>query len=163
MMKSYERSTLLVAACALTLAVSLSGCGGAAPSPERSVTGDGSGSENVESPTVTVGDCRLEGATALPADAEVVPCAEPHDEEVFHQIELTDATFSEEAIEAATLECIGDPFTAFVGVPREESALSVYLIPPTEETWDQPGGRVVSCVLVDPAGQVEGTLEGAAR
>lgn len=162
-MKLYERSPLLLAACALALAVTLTGCGTATPSPERSATGDGAGVAKNETPAVAVGDCRLEAASGLPEDAEVVPCAEPHDEEVFHEIELPDGAFSQEAVEAATLECVGDPFTSFVGVPRAESALGVYLISPTEETWDRPGGHVVSCVLVDPAGKVEGTLEGAAR
>lgn len=162
-MKLYERTPLLFAACALTVAVALSGCATADPSPERSATGDGAGVAKSETPAVAVGDCRLEATSGLPEDAEVVPCAEPHDEEVFHEIEMPGGAFSQEAIEAATLDCIGDPFTDFVGVPREESALSVYLIPPTEETWDQPDGRVVYCVLVDPAGQTEGTLEGAAR
>lgn len=162
-MKLYERPPLLLAAWALTLAVALSGCGTAGPSPERSSTDDGAGIEKTKTSAVAVGDCRLEAASGLPEDAEVVPCAEPHDEEVFHEVEMPDGAFSQEAIEAATLDCIGDPFTDFVGIPREESALGVYLIPPTEETWDQPDGRVVYCVLFDPAGPVEGTLEGTAR
>jgi hypothetical protein len=159
MMKLYERPPLLLAACALTLAVSLAGCGTAAPSPARSENGVA----KVETPAVTVGDCRLEAASGLPEDADVVPCAEQHDEEVFHEIEMPDGAFSQDAVEATSAECVGDPFTAFVGVQREASALGVYPIPPTTETWDQPGGRVVYCVLFDPAGQIEGTLEGAAR
>lgn len=162
-MKLYERPSLLFAACALTLAVALTGCGTSEPSPERSATGDGAGVAKVETPAMTVGDCRLEATSGLPEDAEVVPCAEPHDEEVFHEIEMPDGTFSQQAVEAASAECVGDAFTAFVGVQREASALGVYPIPPAEETWDQPYGRTVYCVLFDPAGQIEGTLEGAAR
>lgn len=163
MMKLYPRPALLLAACALTLTATLSGCGSADPSPAPSATGDGTGVTKVETPLVTVGDCRLEAASGLPEDAEVVPCAERHDEEVFHEIEMPDGAFSQEAVEATSAECVGSAFTAFVGVPREESALGVYPVPPTEETWDQPEGRAVYCVLFDPAGQIEGTLEGAAR
>ncbi|MFB8190767.1 hypothetical protein ACFC14_15710 [Microbacterium sp. NPDC055988] len=162
-MKLYERPSLLFAACALTLAVALSGCGTADPSPERSATGDGAGVAKNETPAVTVGDCRLEAASGLPEDADVVPCAEPHDEEVFHEIELPEGAFSQEAVEATSAECVGDAFASFVGVAREESALGVYQIPPTEETWEGPDGRVLYCVLFDPDGQIEGTLEGAAR
>ncbi|MGW9158263.1 MULTISPECIES: septum formation family protein [unclassified Microbacterium] len=162
-MKLYRRPSLLFAAGALTLAVALAGCGTAEPAAERTPTDDGGGVTKSEAPAVAVGDCRLEASSGLPEDAEVVPCAEPHDEEVFHDVELPEGAYSQEAVEASSAECVGDAFTAFVGVAREESTLGVYQIPPTEETWDGPEGRVLSCVLFDPAGQIEGTLEGAAR
>lgn len=137
------------------LAVVLTGCGGA-PDDLDATPGPSASS-------VAPGDCRNESATGLPADAEVVPCTDPHDEEVFHAIPLAGRTFSQEAVNTATTECVGDPFTAFVGVSKAESSLGVYPITPTSATWDSPDGRTLYCVLFDPAGPVEGTLEGVAR
>lgn len=162
-MKLHPGLSLFLATGALTLSVVLTGCGGSASAPEPSSTADGAETENVTTPAVQVGDCRLEAASGMPEDAEVVPCDEPHDEEVFHQVTVLEEDFSIETVDAYTTECVGEAFTEFVGVAREKSALIVYLIPPTAETWDQPDGRVLSCLLADPAGPVEGTLEGAAR
>ncbi|WP_226533017.1 hypothetical protein [Microbacterium paraoxydans] len=162
-MKLHPRLSLLLATAALTLPIALTGCGGSASAPDPSSTADDAEMGNAAAHAVKVGDCRLEGATGLPEDAEVVPCAEEHDEEIFHGVTARGETFSIDSIDAATPECAGEAFTAFVGVPREESALSLYAILPTAETWDQPDGRVVFCVLFDPAGPVVGSLEGAAR
>jgi len=159
----YPRLSLLLAAGALALSAALTACGSAEPLPQRSSAGEDTETATVETPTVKLGDCRLEAASGLPTEAEVVPCAEPHDEEVFYEITMPDGAFAQDAVEAATEECVGDPFTTFVGVSKEESALGVYPIPPMPETWDQPGGRVIFCVLFDPAGQTEGSLAGAAR
>ncbi|PRA79949.1 septum formation family protein [Microbacterium sp. MYb66] len=167
MMTLHPRYALLLAGCAVALSAALAGCSAVETAP-------GSGSTRAsESANATptsedplapeTGDCRNEGSSGLPSDAEVVPCTEPHDEEVFHTITLTGSTFSQEMVDSAITECVGDPFTAFVGVSKAESSLDVYPFTPTSETWDQAGGRVVSCVLFDPAGPVEGSLEGSAR
>lgn len=159
-MKLYPSRALLLAGVAVALSTALSGCGTGEPTPTPSA---GAERATAETPTAKVGDCRLESATGLPADAEVVPCDEPHDEEIFHTITLTGEAYVQADVDAATAECVGDAFTAFVGVSNSASALEVYPLAPTSASWDQADGRTVACVLFDPAGQVEGSLEGAGR
>ena len=160
-MKLYPSRALLLAGVAVALSTALSGCGTGEPTPTPS-TGSPEGA-TVETRTAKVGDCRLESATGLPADAEVVPCDEPHDEEIFHTITLTGDAYAQADVDAATAECVGDAFTTFVGVSNSESTLEVYPLAPTSASWDEADGRTVACVLFDPAGQVEGSLEGAGR
>ena len=56
-----------------------------------------------------------------------------------------------------------DAYTSFIGVAYDDSALEVYPITPTQDTWDQLNDRVVQCVVTDPAGQTTGSLKGSAR
>lgn len=165
------RRALVLAGSALALTVALSGCsainsllgGGPADADRDEESGQVTESANIDIFALTVGDCKMKSESGLIQNADVVPCAEPHDEEVYFEITMDDGEFSDEAVEAATQGCIGDAFTDFVGVIWDESTLDVYPITPTQETWDQYNDRIVQCVISDPAGPVEGTLQGAAR
>lgn len=149
--------------CGLTVALvsALAGCGtvpDARPqtsSPPSTVTS--------EAPLAHVGDCRVESSSGLPEEAQTVPCADAHDEEVFLAIPLTDEAYSPEAIEEASAECVGAPFTEFIGLTKAESSLNVYVIAPTNEQWDRVSPRALYCVLFDASGQVSGSLAGSMR
>ncbi|MGK3947442.1 septum formation family protein [Microbacterium sp. K2] len=171
MMKLRTRRALALAGSAVALSVALTGCsalngilgGGAGDADRDEETGQVTESANIDIFALKVGDCMMEAPSGLLEDIDVVPCAEPHDQEVFHEITMDDGDFSEEAIDAASQECIGDAYASFVGVAYETSTLEVYPITPTQQTWDELNDRVVQCVISDPAGQIEGSLEGAAR
>lgn len=171
MMKLRKRRALVLAGTALALTVALSGCstisnllgGGTADANRDEETGQVSESANIGIFALKVGDCKLESPSGLLEDADVVPCTEEHDEEVYHEITMPDGEFSEEDVDAAGQECVGDAFTTFVGVTWDESTLDVYPINPTKDTWEQLNDRVVQCVISDPAGPVTGSLKGAAR
>lgn len=171
MMKMRNRRALMLAGTAVALSIALSGC-----SAINSIIGSGSGdadrdeetgqvteSANIDVFALKVGDCKMSSATGLIEAVDVVPCEEPHDEEVYHEFSMEDGEFSEEAVDAASQECVGDAFTTFVGVAWDASALDVYPITPTKDTWDQMNDRVIQCVISDPAGPVTGSLAGAAR
>lgn len=171
MMKLRKRRALMLAGTAVALSMALSGC-----SALNSILGSGSGdadrdeetgqvteSSNIDVFALKVGDCKMSSSTGLIEAVDVVPCEEPHDEEVYYEFKMDDGEFSEEAVDAASQECVGDAYTDFVGVIWDESTLDVYPITPTQDTWDQLNDRVIQCVISDPAGPVEGTLEGAAR
>lgn len=160
-MTSHPRATLLLAGLVVALGAALTGCGAGDTAPAASPSPSGGTSKG--SPAVTVGDCRIEAASGLPTDAEVVPCAEQHDEEVFLTVPVKGSSFSQTAVDEAAAACVGDAFTSFVGVSKAESALDVYTIAPTGDTWDAAGDNVVHCILFDAAGPVEGSLAGAAR
>ncbi|PVE92053.1 septum formation family protein [Microbacterium sp. TPD7012] len=171
MMKLRNRRALMLAGTAVALSIALSGCsainsilgGGAGDADRDQETGQVTESANIDVFALKVGDCKMSSATGLIEAVDVVPCEEPHDEEVYHEFSMEDGEFSEEAVDAATEGCIGDAFTTFVGVVWDESALDVYPITPTKDTWDQLNDRVIQCVISDPAGPVTGTLAGAAR
>ncbi len=171
MMKMRTRRALALAGSAVALSVALTGCsalngilgGGAGDADRDEETGQVTESANIDIFALKVGDCMMEAPSGLLEDIDVVPCAEPHDQEVFYEITMDDGDFSEEAVDAASQECIGDAYASFVGVAYEASTLEVYPITPTQQTWDELNDRVVQCVISDPAGQIEGSLEGAAR
>ncbi|NKF33645.1 hypothetical protein HER21_45295, partial [Pseudomonas sp. BGM005] len=84
-------------------------------------------------------------------DLDVVPCDQPHDMEVYHEITMEDGEFSDESVDAASEECIGDAYTTFVGVGYQDSALQVTTITPTQQTWDELNDRVIQCIIFDEA------------
>lgn len=171
MRKLRNRRALMLAGTAVALSIALSGC-----SIINDVLGSGSGdadrdeesgqvteSANIDVFSLKVGDCKMSSATGEIQDVDVVPCEEPHDEEVYYEFKMDDGEFSEEAIDTATQECVGEAYTTFVGVAWDASTLDVYPITPTQRTWDELNDRVIQCVISDPAGPVTGSLAGAAR
>jgi hypothetical protein len=170
-MEMQTRRTLPLLAATAALVVVLSGCsaindvlgGGSGDADRDEDTGQVTESASIDIFALKLGDCKMESPSGLIQDADVVPCDEPHDEEVFHEITMDDGEYSLSAIEAASQECIGDVYTRFVGISYDLSTLEVYPITPTEETWEQYDDRIVQCVISDPAGQTTGSLEGAAR
>ncbi|KQZ25128.1 hypothetical protein ASD43_12805 [Microbacterium sp. Root553] len=171
MMKMRTRRALALAGSAVALSVALTGCsalngilgGGAGDADRDEDTGQVTESANIDIFALKLGDCKMASASGLIEDADVVPCDQPHDEEVYYEITMKDGEFSEEAVDTASQECIGDAYTSFIGVAYDDSALEVYPITPTQDTWDQLNDRVVQCVVTDPAGQTTGSLKGAAR
>ncbi|WP_244268200.1 septum formation family protein [Microbacterium foliorum] len=165
------RRALALAGSAVALSVALTGCsaingilgGGAGDADRDEETGQVTESSNIDIFALKLGDCKMASASGLIEDADVVPCDQPHDEEVYYEITMKDGEFSEEDVDTASQECIGDAYTSFIGVAYDDSALEVYPITPTQDTWDQLNDRVVQCVVTDPAGQTTGSLKGAAR
>lgn len=171
MMKSRTRRALVLAGSALALTVALSGCsaindilgGGPADADRDEETGQVTEGANIDIFALKLGDCKTESSTGELTSADVVPCSEPHAEEVFHEITMPDGEFSDDDVNAASEECYGEAFTTFVGLPYEESVLDTVQIVPTQETWDELNDRVVQCLIVEEGGQTVGSLKGVAR
>lgn len=171
MMKIRTRRSLAYLGAAAALSLTLTGCsalngilgGGSGDADRDEDTGQVTESSNIDIFSLKLGDCKMESAAGLLSDADVVPCSEPHDEEVYYEITMDDGEFSDEAVDAATDECIGDAFTSFVGVAFQDSTLDVYPITPTQQTWDELDDRIIQCIISDPAGQTTGSLAGSAR
>ncbi len=162
----------LIALAAVAVALPLTGCsmvgnilsGGAAPQPERDETSQ----EIVEEGqadvfALRVGDCLNEVTEELVSEVPVVPCDQPHDEEIYFDFTIDGEEYpGDDVIQTeADTRCDAE-FDAFVGLAYETSTLDFYPYRPSEESWTQLDDRVVSCVIYDPAGQVTGTLAGAA-
>ena len=161
---------LLAVGAALVVALPLTGCSAIrdllpvpAPQPERDETTQ----EIVEEGqadvfALRVGDCMNTVEEDLVTEVPVVPCSEPHDDEVYFDFQLDDGEYpgDDAVLEQADASCL-EQFEPFVGLAYETSTLDFYAYRPSEESWAQ-GDRVVSCVVWDPAGRVTGSLAGAA-
>ncbi|GAA3585758.1 septum formation family protein [Klugiella xanthotipulae] len=164
---------LMAAATAVLTVGALAGC-----SVIDSITGATTGTETRdEEGTVTeggqadvfqikVGDCFNDEGTSESeeiSDVPVVPCSEPHDNEIFFDFELTGDTFPLVTLEDDILAKCGPAFKEFIGVDFNDSVIEMSYIAPTSQTWTQMDDRLVSCFVIDPDGQTTGSLKGAAR
>ncbi len=178
MMKLRSTRTLALAGTAVALSFALSGC-----SVLNAISGGGNDAQRDEENNVTeeanidvfslkVGDCMPSSdSSGEITDVDVVPCSEPHADEVFYEFELAegDLPSDDEITAEVEAECV-PAFTDFVGIDYYESTLDFWWITPTEETWTQANDRLVQCIIYkpdpeDPSGQttldVTGSLEGA--
>lgn len=114
---------------------------------------------------LAIGDCYNDVDADEIVTVPVVDCSQPHDFEVFWEFELEGDVFpSDDDVHAAVEEhCLG-AFTDFVGIDYYSSTdLDITWLRPTPESWDDHGDRLVTCSVYDLAGQVTGSLRGAAR
>src|SRR3970040_104930 len=115
---------------------------------------------------LAVGDCFNDdpaGAGVVQTVASV-DCAEPHDNEIYFEFSMTDASFpSRDApVAAAGERCVGE-FEGFVGLSYWQWDLDLFPITPTAESWAQ-GDRVVYCALYAlDLSTLTGSMPGAAR
>lgn len=162
----------LVALAAVAVAIPLSGCsmvrdlvGGPAPQPERDETTQEIVEEgDADVFALQVGDCMNEVTEELVSEVPVVPCDQPHDEEVFFDLSLEGDEYpGDDDVQTQADEACLAQFEPFVGLAYDTSTLDMYAYRPSQESWESLDDRVVSCVIYDPAGQVTGTLAGTAR
>jgi hypothetical protein len=160
------------AALALGLALAASGCASVAHLAPSASDGAASVAASataapIEVAKLLVGDCFNDLGDADVASAATVtrvPCTEPHAFEVYAAFDLPIGSYpGEDAVVAAAEDGCGSRFESFTGSAYDGSQLDYnYFIPP-ETGWTISGSHLVSCLLVDPAGPVAGTLAQARR
>jgi hypothetical protein len=111
-----------------------------------------------------VGDCAtdssLEGEVQ---EVTIIDCGQPHATEVFHSYLIPDGELPDDAgIQTIVEEQCLPAFESFVGLGYYDSVLEVTFLSPTPDSWDA-GDRELLCLIVDPAGDVTGSLAGANR
>ncbi len=81
------------------------------------------------------------------ANVDIVDCAEPHDNEVYHLFDLADGAFPGDASagDSAIEGCLAT-FDGYVGADYAESILDIRYLVPTSDTWSN-GDREVVCIL----------------
>ena len=97
--------------------------------------------------SIRVGDCLLKepGASAQ-LTVQVVPCGESHREEAYANFDLAGGEFPGQAeVDRLAEGGCYSRFTAYVGVPPEESELEVVYLRPLEDTWGADTG--VTCLV----------------
>jgi hypothetical protein len=120
---------------------------------------------------LAVGDCFDDEAGAdategqLVSSIRAVPCAEPHDNEVFHVFtatggdELPNRSALDDQIGAQCLPAFDD----FVGVAYEESELDFFTFEPTADGWRRGDRRVICALYELDFDKLEGTARGVRR
>lgn len=161
-----------MAGSTLALGLALTGCSqlsdllGGTTDANRDDSGQVTDEAKIDIFSLKVGDCMAPTPDSGGiGDADVIPCGEPHAEEVFFEFNMPDGDFPGTDVIMAEVEarCVPE-FANFVGMAWGESSLDLYPITPTEDTWDSLGDRTVQCVIMDPATELTvGTLAGAAR
>lgn len=132
------------------------------PAAEEVATTDAESANVFE---LNVGDCLNAVSGEQVKDVPVVPCEQPHDEEVYFEFDIDDAEEypgQDVVIEAARTGCL-EEFESFVGMAYEESVIDYYPLYPVAEGWENIGDRTVQCIAFDTTGQVTGSLENASR
>jgi hypothetical protein len=158
-----SRSALAVLAVASVVAVS--GCSmlssGSDDAKRDEASGEVTESADANVFSIKVGDC-LNLAEMSQTEVEslpVVPCAEPHDSEVYAEQTLTGDSLPAD-LDTTTDEFCYTEFSTFLGIAYEESTLEFQVLTPSSASWDA-GDRAVQCIVVHPTEQVTGTLQGA--
>jgi hypothetical protein len=111
--------------------------------------------EDVGADELEVGQCvELDTDATEISTLPLVDCDETHQGEVYFVTDLEGGdTFpgQDAVIERGQELCVGEPFEDYVGTPYLRSALEIFTVYPTEETWDA-GDREVSCLVIRPDG-----------
>ena len=136
---------------------------------DRDSTGAIVSGGDVDAFTMRIGDCFDDTSSIATQDGgEVtslpgVPCAEPHDNEVYAVIDLNVASFpqGDEMSELAFESCL-ERFEPFVGLEYESSTLDILTLYPTEDSWKLQNDREVVCALYDMnANKLTGSVKGS--
>jgi hypothetical protein len=158
-------STLLLA-----LAATLAGCGGD-DGAERGDDGRVLEAGDVSVFELLQGDCLSppEEVQAGLEEVTVVPCADPHTQEIFEIIEYEpaeegndDFPGDDELDDFAQAACL-DPFTDYVYIDYIDSSLFITYLLPTVRSWNEEGDREVVCIAQTTGEQIQGSVEGSQR
>lgn len=153
----------------IAAAVALGGCS-ADPDPGSAPASGDSGEASLVTAQqvlqLEVGTCLMDLSTPLGQDLTeipTIPCAEPHESEVFAEVTLDGDTFPgvDAITETATGACLAE-FAEFVGVDHAASTLDFAYYYPTPSSW-AVGDRSVFCVVFEPGVLTTGSLEQAKR
>jgi hypothetical protein len=107
------------------------------------------------------GDCYDDPTTTDGLTITAVPCAEPHDNEMFHRFTLPAGPFPGDGAQTdIDAVCLG-AFEDFTGAPHDATPLEFFTDWPTEQLWDM-GDRDVHCVLFASNGsKLTGSMAGS--
>lgn len=103
---------------------------------------------------VRVGDCIDAGVANEVESVDGVPCAQPHEYEVYSAFNLDGSTYpGDEAVSHEAEQGCFARFEPFVGMSYAESVYDFSALMPTQGTWDELDDREVLCLI----GNLDGT------
>jgi hypothetical protein len=137
-------NSLVVLAIAIAVGISL------ADGPDRDASGVVRGERSIALGELREGDCVREISVMLGAYVDVVPCAEPHESEVFGVYELPAGQWpGDDAVKKTADAGCADRYLAYAG--KDADLVATLTLPPDESEWS--GRRQVTCMtyLSSPA------------
>jgi hypothetical protein len=142
----------------------------AAMRADRDDTGAIVGEGNIDAFTIRVGDCFNDSSPSFGQDGSPicdlpgVPCAEPHDNEVFAVFDVGVTSFPEgDAMPSLVFDSCLERFESFVGKDYESSSLDIATLYPTQESWNRHDDREVVCAVYDISSKkLVGSVKGLA-
>ncbi len=112
--------------------------------------------------SLRLGDCVDFPAenTASLTEIAAVPCAQPHDGEVFAEVDLADGAYpGNDAVQAAADKECGDRLAAYVSASYEaDESIYITFLYPHEESWKKDRG--VTCIAGSDQGKLTGSIKG---
>lgn len=163
-LKPVRARAIALAASALVLGLSLSGCGliGGGDTP-RDPSGNVTNSATADAFSVKVGDCVNEPQGSTFTDIVAIPCDQPHDLEAFAATKMPDGDYpGQSTIDDKTKEFCSAEFLKFIGIAFDDSKLELYPFTPTTSSW-KGGDREIVCLAGADKAKTTGTLKGANR
>lgn len=136
---------------------------------DRDETGAVVDAGRIDAFQMKVGDC-FNDSTEMTSDSafEVssvagVPCAEPHDNEVYAIFDVgVDAYPEGEGMSELAFNSCLKRFEPFVGKDYQSSALDIFPMYPTLQSWKQRDDREVICAVYDMTlAKLEGSVAGS--
>lgn len=121
----------------------------AACSAERDESGQIQTAGMVNAFAMQVGDCVDDWALSDTEVSDVpgIPCADPHDNEVYALFDLEDGAWpGDEQVELDAQQGCYDRFKGAIGTTYEDSVLEYLPIYPSEDSWQGIDDREVICV-----------------
>ncbi len=122
--------------------------------PDRAADGTVTHQGSISPANLRVGDC-VKVPSFVPGQAKpvgtltVTKCTDPHNGQVFTDVQSTDATYpGQSALTAEGLQDCSQPALTFLNKPSSTLELVVFV--PTQAVWDT-GNRTEHCILVDGA------------
>lgn len=113
--------------------------------------------------SLRVGDCLMEPDGDEFGDVSAIPCAEPHELELFHVFSMTGGHPTDEAVTTAVGERCLPAFDAYVGQAYERSELDIVWFSPTVDGWEA-GDHEIQCLLFAMDGSdLVGSMRGTGR
>lgn len=126
---------------------------------DRDESGRITSSGTVDVASLEVGDCvnGIEEGDVLTVPA--VPCAEPHEGEVFavFDVSLTGQWPGDDAVAGEAEDGCVDRFESYAPGAEDAASLDLFYLHPTSGSW-RAGDREVICIATDPAGKRTGSL-----
>lgn len=161
------RLPVVAATLAVASVLALSGCSNFAqqivPASRDGESGEVTNAGQTDAFSIRLGDCFDEPSADEVYNLTAIPCAQPHDNEVYHLFDLEGGAFPGDAAidESGTAGCL-EAFEEFIGVAYDDSEIYFSYFVPTEDSW-RDGDREVICYALQDGQTTTGTLKAAGR
>ena len=148
---------ILTAACALAVAA----CGSGDDQTVRDSNGNVIEAGDVSVFSLNVGDCFVDLPSGDVSTVNVVPCADDHSYEIYHEFDIDLAAYDAAAVQSAANDGCLSAFQPYMGVGYEQSYYDFDGLQPSAGSWEQDDREVICLATPTNGGTTQGTARGA--